>query len=195
VSDLAPEVLEPLLRGRFGRPYRFVPQCPSTQWLLADDEVEGATVATDFQTAGRGRLGRSWLAPAGTSILCSVLLRPATPTVLWPELSIVAGDAVARALREETGLATTLGYPNDVLVEGRKLAGLLSEGSSGRIVLGIGVNVNQAAGELPTDAPKRPTSLRLELGRELARTPLLAAILAELERGYDAWTAPHRRYH
>jgi BirA family biotin operon repressor/biotin-[acetyl-CoA-carboxylase] ligase len=195
VSDLAPEVLEPLLRGRLGRPYRFVPECPSTQRLLADDAIEGATVATNFQTAGRGRLGRSWLAPAGTSILCSVLLRPATPTVLWPELSIVAGDAVARALREETGLATTLGYPNDVLVEGRKLAGLLAEASLGRIVLGIGVNVNQAAGELPNDAPKPPTSLRLELGRELGRAPLLATILAALERGYDAWTAPHRRYH
>jgi BirA family biotin operon repressor/biotin-[acetyl-CoA-carboxylase] ligase len=195
VSDLAPEVLEPLLCGRFGRPYDFVPECASTQRLLADDAVEGATVATDFQTAGRGRLGRTWLAPAGTSILCSVLLRPATPTLLWPELSIVAGDAVARALREETGLTTTLGYPNDVLVGGRKLAGLLSEASSGRIALGIGVNVTQAAGDLPTDAPKPPTSLRLELGRELARAPLLAAILAELERGYDAWTAPHRRYH
>ena len=195
MSDLAPEVLEPLLHGRFGRPYRFVPECPSTQRLLADDEAEGATAATDFQTAGRGRLGRSWLAPAGTSILCSIVLRPATPTVLWPELSIVAGDAVARALRQKTGLATTLGYPNDVLVDGRKLAGLLPEASSGRIVLGIGVNVNQTADELPADAPKPPTSLRLELGRELERTPLLAAILDELERGYDAWTAPHRRYH
>jgi BirA family biotin operon repressor/biotin-[acetyl-CoA-carboxylase] ligase len=195
VSDLAPEVLEPLLRGRLGRPYRFVPECPSTQRLLADDEDEGAAVATDFQSDGRGRLGRPWLAPPGTSILCSVLLRPATPTMLWPELSIVAGDAVAKALRAETGLATTLGYPNDVLVGGRKLAGLLAEASSGRIVLGIGVNVNQAADELPEDTPKPPTSLRLELGLELARTPLLAAILAELERGYDAWTAPHRRYH
>jgi BirA family biotin operon repressor/biotin-[acetyl-CoA-carboxylase] ligase len=195
VSELAPEVLEPLLRGRLGRPYRFVPECPSTQRLLGDDEAEGTTVATDFQSAGRGRLGRPWVAPAGSSILCSVLLRPATPTVLWPELSIVAGDAVAAALREETGLATTLGYPNDVLVEGRKLAGLLPEASSGRIVLGIGVNVNQAGDQLPADTPKPPTSLRLELGHELARAPLLAAILAELERGYDAWTAPHRRYH
>jgi BirA family biotin operon repressor/biotin-[acetyl-CoA-carboxylase] ligase len=195
VSDLAPEVLEPLLRGRLGRPYRFVPECPSTQRLLGDDEDEGTTVATDFQSAGRGRLGRAWVAPAGSSILCSVLLRPATPSVLWPELSIVAGDAVAAALRAETGLATTLGYPNDVLVEDRKLAGLLSEASSGRIVLGMGVNVNQVAGELPADAPKPPTSLRLELGRELARAPLLAAILAELEQRYDGWTAPHRRYH
>jgi BirA family biotin operon repressor/biotin-[acetyl-CoA-carboxylase] ligase len=195
VSDLAPEVLEPLLRGRLGRPYRFIPECPSTQRLLADDDAEGATVATDYQSAGRGRLGRSWLAPPGTSILCSVLLRPATPTVLWPELSIVAGDAVAHALRAETGLPTTLGYPNDVLVEGRKLAGLLSEASSGRVVLGIGVNVNQTGDQLPSDTPKPPTSLLVELGCELPRAPLLATILGELEQAYDAWTAPHRRYH
>lgn len=195
MSDLAPEVLEPLLRGRLGRPYRFVRECASTQRLLGEDEPEGATVATEFQSAGRGRLGRAWLAPRGTSILCSVLLRPATPTVLWPELSVVAGGAVAAALRTATGLATTLGYPNDVLVEGRKLAGLLPEASSRRIVLGIGVNVNQTAVELPSDTPKPPTSLRLELGRELTRAPLLAAILLELERAYDAWTAPHRRYH
>ena len=195
MSDLAPEVLEPQLRGRLGRPYRFVAECPSTQRLFADDAPEGALVATDFQSSGRGRLGRVWLAPAGKAILCSVVLRPAAPTVLWPELSIVAGDAVAAALREETGLPTTLGYPNDVLVEGRKLAGLLPEAASGRVVLGIGVNVNQTAGELPEDTPKPPTSLQVELGRELPRAPLLATILLELERAYDAWTAPHRRYH
>ena len=195
MSDLAPEVLEPLLRGRLGRPFRFVPECPSTQRLFAEDAPEGALVATDFQSAGRGRLGRVWLAPPGKAILCSVVLRPAAPTVLWPELSVVAGDAVATALRGETRLPTKLGHPNDVLVEGRKLAGLLPEAASGRVVLGIGVNVNQTEDELPSDTPKPPTSLRIELGRELPRAPLLATILLELERAYDAWTSPHRRYH
>jgi BirA family biotin operon repressor/biotin-[acetyl-CoA-carboxylase] ligase len=194
VSDLAPEVLEPLLRGRFGRPYRFVESCPSTQRLFAEDVPEGALVATDFQSAGRGRLGRGWVAPPGKAILCSVVLRPAAPTVLWPELSVIAGDAVAAAIRAETGLAAMLGYPNDVLVEGRKVVGVLPEASSGRVVLGIGVNVNQGQHELPGDTPKPPTSLRLELGEERPRGPLLAAILLELERAYDTWTAPHRRY-
>jgi BirA family biotin operon repressor/biotin-[acetyl-CoA-carboxylase] ligase len=187
VSDLTPETVLPLLRGRLGTPYRYVESCPSTQRLLGEDEPEGATVVADVQTAGRGRLGRVWEAPAGRAILCSVLLRPRAPLPLWPELSLVAGEAVAAAIRAETGVEASLRHPNDVVVAGRKIVGVLPEASSGRVVLGIGVNVNQAANELPRDTTKPPTSLRLELGRELERAPLLAAILLELERGYDAW--------
>jgi BirA family biotin operon repressor/biotin-[acetyl-CoA-carboxylase] ligase len=110
---------------------------------------------------------------------------------LWPELSLVAGDAVATALRSEVGVESELRHPNDVLIGSRKVAGILPEASVGRVVLGIGVNVNQTAGELPTDTPKTPTSLRAETGREWARAPLLAAILLELERGYDAWQRLH----
>lgn len=191
MSDLDPEVVLPLLRGRLGRPYRFVGSTPSTQRLLAEDEPEGSVVAADVQTAGRGRLGRVWLAPPGKALLFSVQLRPRPPLPLWPELSLVAGEAVAAALRQETGIAAELGHPNDVLVERRKLVGVLPEAVSGRVVLGVGVNVNQSAGDLPPDAPKPPTSLRLETGREWPRAPLLAAILHELERGYDAWQALH----
>jgi BirA family biotin operon repressor/biotin-[acetyl-CoA-carboxylase] ligase len=191
VTDLQTDVVTPLLRGRFGRPYRFVESCPSTQRLLGDDEPEGATVAADEQTEGRGRLGRSWAAPPGRAILCSVLLRPDVPMPLWPELSLVAGDAVAAAIRAETGLPAVLSHPNDVFVAGRKVVGVLPEARGGRVVLGIGVNVNQSAEELPADTPKPPTSLRVELGRELARAPLLAAILLELERHYDEWRRLH----
>ena len=191
MSDLTPETVLPLLRGRLGTPYRFVASCPSTQRLLGEDEPEGATVVADEQTAGRGRLGRTWEAPAGRAILCSIVLRPRVPMPLWPELSLVAGKAVAAALRVETGVNASLRYPNDVVVAGRKLVGVLPEAASGRVVLGIGVNVNQTADELPRDTPKPPTSLRLEVGRELERAPLLAAILLELERGYDAWAKKH----
>jgi BirA family biotin operon repressor/biotin-[acetyl-CoA-carboxylase] ligase len=187
VSDLIPELVAPRLRGRLGTPYRFVASCASTQRLLGDDDPEGATVVTDHQTDGRGRLGRVWEDAPGRSILMSVLLRPRPPMPLWPELSLVAGEAVARALRSETGIDATLRHPNDVVVNGRKLVGVLPEATSGRVVLGIGVNVNQSAGELPTESAKVPTSLRMELGREVERAPLLAAILAELEHGYDMW--------
>jgi len=193
VPDLQPEVVTPLLRGRLGRPYRFVATTPSTQRLFELDDPEGATVVADEQTEGRGRLGRSWHAPPGRAILCSVLLRPAPPLPLWPELSLVAGEAVAAALRAETGLPAVLSHPNDVFVHGRKLVGVLPEASGGRVVLGIGVNVNQTAAELPGDTPKPPTSLRVELGRELERAPLLVAILDELERHYDEWQAVHAR--
>jgi BirA family biotin operon repressor/biotin-[acetyl-CoA-carboxylase] ligase len=191
VSDLSPGSVEPLLQGRLGRPYRFVEECASTQRMLERDEDEGTTVATDFQTQGRGRLGRTWDAPAGRAILLSVLLRPTPPMALWPELSLVAGDSVAAALREETGVPAELSHPNDVLIAGRKVAGILPEASTGRVVLGIGLNVNQTAGELPTDTAKPPTSLRVETGREWSRPALLAAILRELERRYDDWQRLH----
>ena len=191
MSDLAPEVVAPLLRGRLGTPYRFVASCPSTQRLIGEDDVEGTTAVTDHQTQGRGRLGRIWEDTPGRSILLSVLLRPRPPMPLWPQLSLVAGEAVARALRAQTGVDASLRHPNDVVVAGRKLVGVLAEARPGRVVLGIGVNVNQPAGELPADTAKPPTSLRVELGREVERAPLLAAILFELEQGYDEWSAPY----
>ena len=193
MSELDPERVAPLLTGRLGHPYRFVESTESTQRLLDDDDPEGATVATDHQTAGRGRLGRKWEDVPGRAILMSVLLRPDVPMPLWPELSLVAGEAVATALRTETGVDATLRSPNDVVVAGRKLVGVLPEASLGRVVLGIGVNVNQGAAELPVDTSKPPTSLFVELGREHERAPLLAAILRELELGYDAWLGRHQR--
>jgi BirA family biotin operon repressor/biotin-[acetyl-CoA-carboxylase] ligase len=193
VFELSSTAVLPLLTGRLGRPYQFVEACPSTQRLLGDDDPEGATAVTDHQTEGRGRLGRTWDDVPGKSLLLSVLLRPAAPMPLWPELSLVAGEAVAQALRTETGIEASLRHPNDVVVAGRKLVGVLPEASAGRVVLGIGVNVNQTADELPSDTAKPPTSLCVELGREVARAPLLAAILRELEIGYDAWGLPYRR--
>ena len=191
MSDLSPGSVEPLLQGRLGRPYRFVEECASTQRLLDPDDAEGATVATDVQTQGRGRLGRTWVTPPGRALLFSVLLHPRPPMALWPELSLLAGDAVASALRGQTAVEAQLGHPNDVLIEGRKVAGILAEASVGRVVLGIGVNVNQAAEELPDETPKPPTSLQIETGREWPRAALLAAILRELERRYEDWQRVH----
>jgi BirA family transcriptional regulator, biotin operon repressor / biotin---[acetyl-CoA-carboxylase] ligase len=191
VSDLSPGSVEPLLQGRLGRPYRFVEECPSTQRLVGDKESEGTTVATNLQTHGRGRLGRTWEAPPGQALLFSVLLHPAPPMAIWPELSLVAGEAVAVALHEEARVAAKLSHPNDVLIEGRKVAGILPEATVGRVVLGIGVNVNQTADDLPGETPKPPTSIRVATGREWPRAPLLAAILLELERRYDAWQQLH----
>ena len=182
VSDLSPELVVPLLRGRLGNPYRFVAECASTQRLL-DAEPEGAVVATDHQTEGRGRLGRRWEDAPGLGLLCSVMLRPAVAMARWPELSVVAGEAVAAAI----GADAVVAHPNDVMIGGRKVCGVLPEATAGRVVLGIGVNVNQREEDLPRDTVKPPTSLRIELGREVERAPLLAAVLLELERRYDAW--------
>lgn len=182
-SDLSPEIVEPLLTGRLGRPFRFVVECASTQRLVGEDEPEGTTVATDHQTAGRGRLGRVWEDAPGRGLLFSVLLRPTLHMAIWPELSLVAGEAVAAALPVDAQLS----HPNDVMVAGRKIAGILPEASTGRVRLGIGINVNQTAAELPEDTVKPTTSLHIETGQEWGRAPLLAAILLELEQRYDAW--------
>jgi BirA family biotin operon repressor/biotin-[acetyl-CoA-carboxylase] ligase len=182
-SDLAPEIVEPLVVGRLGRPYRFVAECASTQRLLGEDEPEGTTVATDHQTEGRGRLGRVWEDAPGRGLLFSVLLRPTLHMAIWPELSLVAGEAVAAALPVDARLS----HPNDVMVDGRKIAGILPEASTGRVRLGIGINVNQTRPELPEDTAKPSTSLQIETGRVWERAPLLGAILLELETRYDAW--------
>lgn len=186
-DSLAPDDVKPLLRGRFGDVYRYAEITGSTQQMLADDETEGAIAVAEEQTGGRGRLGRTWDAPPGTSVLVSILLLPNVEPPRLPELSLVAGGAVAEAIAEVTGLEPAIKFPNDVLVGGRKVAGILAESSEGRVVLGIGVNANQMLEQLPEDVQTQPTSLRLELGEPVSRLRLLAAILLKLERAYDLW--------
>jgi BirA family transcriptional regulator, biotin operon repressor / biotin---[acetyl-CoA-carboxylase] ligase len=186
-DSLAPDAVRPLLVGRFGHIYRYEESCPSTQRLLEPEDPEGAVAVAEEQSEGRGRLGRTWHAPAHTSVLVSVLLRPAVDSARLPELSLVAGGAVAEAIAETTGLEPAIKFPNDVLLGGKKVAGILAESSDGRVVLGIGVNANQTAEQLPDDAQTEPTSLRLELGEPVDRAALLAAILLRVERAYDAW--------
>jgi len=186
-DSLAPDGVKPLLQGRFGHVYHYAEVAPSTQRMLADDDGEGAVAVAEEQTAGRGRLGRSWEAPAGTSVLVSVLLLPAVEAARLPELSLVAGGAVTEAIAAATGLKPTLKFPNDVLIFGRKVAGILAESSDGRVVLGIGVNVNMSAEQLPLEVDTPATSLLVETGAPLARAELLAAVLVCLERRYEAW--------
>lgn len=188
-DSLAPGAVQPLLAGRFGQVYRYAEACSSTQRLLHEDDPEGAVAVTEEQSEGRGRLGRSWHAPARTSVLVSVLLRPQIEPARLPELSLVAGGAVAEAIADVTGIDPAIKFPNDVLIDGRKVAGILAESSEGRVVLGIGVNANQTADQLPTDAQTEPTSLRLVVGEPVDRSALLAAILLRVERAYDAWLA------
>jgi BirA family biotin operon repressor/biotin-[acetyl-CoA-carboxylase] ligase len=192
-GTLSPDEVLPRLRGRFGRPYVYAERCESTQRLLDEDAPEGAVAATDEQTDGRGRLGRSWVAPAGSSVLLSIALRPAVPTPRLPELSLVAGKACASAIAEVAGVAATVKHPNDVLVRGRKVAGVLAEARDGRVVLGVGINVSQRAEDLPERAELPATSLLLETDRDHDRAELLTALLEHLERDYDAWVASYGR--
>jgi BirA family transcriptional regulator, biotin operon repressor / biotin---[acetyl-CoA-carboxylase] ligase len=191
-DSLAPEDVQPRFRGRLGREYRYLESTPSTQLLLPPEAPEGAVAAASEQTEGRGRLGRRWLAPAGTSLLCSVQLRPEIPGERLPELTGVAARACAEAIEAVTGLAPELKFPNDLLLGGRKVAGVLAEAREGRVVLGIGINVNVSDDDLPTDVDLPATSLLVESGRETDRAELLVELLDRLERGYDAWISGAR---
>ena len=186
-DSLTFEAVAPFVRGRFGKPYRYEPECESTQLLLHGSGLpEGATAATDHQTGGRGRMGRAWTAPPATSVLVSVMLHP-PPERHLPELSLVAALAAAEAVEGATGLTAQIKWPNDVMLNRRKVAGILSELSDGTVVVGIGINVNQARDELPLDAPTEPGSLRTLTGNTYDRAVLLGSLLFRLERIYDGW--------
>jgi len=186
-TSLAPEFVVPRLRGRFGRPYLYVETCPSTQRLFGPEHSEGALAVAEEQTEGRGRLGRHWHSPPSVSVLCSILLEPSVETQRLPELSLVAGEAAAEAISTVTALGPEIKLPNDILLGGRKVAGILAEARDGRVVLGIGINVNHTKDHLPTDVDLPATSLRVELGREVDRAELLVELLAVLERRYNVW--------
>ena len=177
----------PRLRGRFGRPYVYAEVCPSTQRLLGPEHSEGAVAVAEEQTEGRGRLGRRWVSPSGVSVLCSVLLEPPVETQRLPELSLVAGEACAEAISTVTGLEPEIKLPNDILLGGRKVAGILAEAHEGRVVLGIGINVNVPSDELPAEIDRPATSLLVETGAEVDRAELLVELLFALELRYDRW--------
>jgi BirA family biotin operon repressor/biotin-[acetyl-CoA-carboxylase] ligase len=165
-----------------GEPRIDVVSCASTQALLEASMPEGALAVADHQSAGRGHLGRTWEAPPGTALLCSVLLKP-PPERNPSELSLVAGVAVADALERKTGLAVQIKWPNDVMLRRTKVAGCLAELKDGAVVLGVGVNVNQTREQLP----ERAGSLRTLTGREYEREDLLGALLDDLGTRYTDW--------
>lgn len=152
--------------------------------LAADGAADRTVVVAQAQTAGRGRRGRLWLDEPGASLLTSIILRPRLEPARLPTLSLAAGVAVVEALERVTGLKPRLKWPNDVLVDGRKLAGILLEsriGPSPLVVLGIGVNLAQRV--FPADLAERATSVRLASGRRVDADTLLTALLESL----DAW--------
>jgi BirA family biotin operon repressor/biotin-[acetyl-CoA-carboxylase] ligase len=164
-------VVEPALRGTFGREYHWAREVTTTQRMLPHGAVLGAVALAERQTEGRGRLGRTWV---DSALMFSVALYPPPPVARWPELTLVAARAVAEAI----GPAATIKHPNDVLVDGRKAAGILAEAGE-RVVLGIGINVGGAAwpgaGWVDRD-----------------RLDLLVDVLERLEAGYGAWLSATR---
>jgi BirA family biotin operon repressor/biotin-[acetyl-CoA-carboxylase] ligase len=178
---------KPLTERVIGSPRLHEAECESTQALLLDSGLpEGAVATTDHQTAGRGRLGRTWEEAPGTAVLVSVLLRPPAERRA-PELSLVAAVATAEAVEAATGLSAQIKWPNDVMLDRRKVAGILAEMRGMDVVVGIGLNVNQTRAQLPADARTPAASLRTVTGAEHDRDAVLETLLARLDDAYARW--------
>lgn len=187
-----------LATRRLGRPALFFPTVASTNDVIhqhaAAGAGEGLLVVADEQTAGRGRLGRSWWAPPGTSLLISLLLRPPIPAGRAGQMTMCLGLAAAEGIEQTTGLRPVLKWPNDLLLDGRKLGGILTElrTTADRLeyaALGLGVNVNVGrfakSPHMPAELVATVISLSSALGRPVERLALLVAILARCEVWYD----------
>jgi BirA family biotin operon repressor/biotin-[acetyl-CoA-carboxylase] ligase len=195
MPSLSNDLLDPaaLGRGPLRRSVLFFPECGSTndkaRELARSGEPEGVLVIADFQSAGRGRMDRSWRAPRATSLLCSLLLRPPLAPERAMQAVMAASIGAMEGIRRETALPARLKWPNDILIGGGKAGGILCElGLDGAglnyVIVGIGLNVNFDPGKV-AGIPPEATSIQRELGRPQSRTALLLAILEEIEPRYE----------
>ncbi|MCB8817150.1 biotin--[acetyl-CoA-carboxylase] ligase [Desulfosporosinus shakirovi] len=150
---------------------------------------EGTVVVADMQTAGRGRRGRSWYSPSGKGIYMSVILRPILPLKEISRISLLTAVAVAESLEEELNLSARIKWPNDILIKGKKVAGILSEVVTDMdgieyIVVGIGLNINNELQDFPSDFRTIATSAHVEDARPVSRVKVLQGLLARLESRY-----------
>jgi BirA family biotin operon repressor/biotin-[acetyl-CoA-carboxylase] ligase len=176
-----------------GRDIQVFEQTTSTndvvEKLARDGVKEGVVVFAESQTKGRGRLGRQWMSPARKGLWFSILLRPELRPQETTQLMVAAATALWRAIRAVTGIAAEIKWPNDILIRGKKVVGILTELSAEvdrvkHVTLGVGVDVNLSASEFPADLKKIATSLRVESGKPVSRPELATAILRELDRDY-----------
>lgn len=166
---------------------------PDAKRFAEEGEPHGTTVVAERQTAGKGRRGRSWESPAGKSVYFTIMVRPKFAPDKASMLTLVMALAVAEAIQEATGLPAGIKWPNDIVVNGKKVVGILTELSVTPemneiqfMVAGVGVNVNQeGAEEFPEEIRETATSLKIESGRHIARAALLERILARFEEDYE----------
>jgi len=188
------EVLEKSLAGKFiGRPLYYYPEISSTNdeafRLGISGAPEGTAVIADSQTKGKGRLQRVWHSPPGSNIYTSIILRPNFEPEQAPQISIAAGVAVAEILSEYCPGHVQLKWPNDVLLNNKKVCGILAQMKISAncidfVVLGIGINVNIGYNQLPPDIRIIATSLAIETGREIARLELIISLYENLAKWY-----------
>ncbi|MGN0135688.1 biotin--[acetyl-CoA-carboxylase] ligase [Anaerotignum sp.] len=186
---------------KLGHPVYFYEETDTTNDRIRDLAGEGAPEGTlaiaEQQTAGRGRKGRPWQAPAGTGVWMSLLLRPNIQPVQASVLTLLAGMALTEAVEEVTGMKPGIKWPNDILLNGRKLAGILTEMDCDMetihsVTVGMGINVNTR--EFPEELQKIATSLYLEGGREYDRCEVVARSMAHMEALYGEFLAAGGRF-
>jgi BirA family biotin operon repressor/biotin-[acetyl-CoA-carboxylase] ligase len=193
---LAEELRAGLTSKVVGRDVRCLAETDSTNrqaYLLGEAGAdEGLVLIADRQSAGKGRMGRVWASPPGVNLYLSVLLRPPLPPHAAPQLTFVSTVAVSRTIAAVTGLMPTHKWPNDVLIDGCKVAGLLNEMSAETdrirfVVLGIGVNLNMTAGQFPADLRMPATSLLIAGGQPVSRTAFARELLQQLDALYTGY--------
>ncbi|PTW60411.1 BirA family biotin operon repressor/biotin-[acetyl-CoA-carboxylase] ligase [Breoghania corrubedonensis] len=180
-------------------PVYFLTQVDSTNRLMSDLQSNGAgtglAVVAAHQTAGKGKAKRFWFSKPGKGIGCSLLLRPDRPLEEISQFTLVLGVAVAEAIRQTTGVPATVKWPNDILVDGRKLCGILcelvltDEGEMANVIAGIGINVNMLADDIPPELEGIATSLAIESGRATNERDLLEALFNQIEIWTARWEA------
>lgn len=158
--------------------------------LAKKGEAEGLVVIADLQTKGKGRLQREWVCTKGESVYMSILIRPNIPPYMAPGITQVVALSVTEGLNKSTGLDFTIKWPNDIILSGKKVCGILAEmdgeiDSLNYIVVGIGINTNQEF--MPKDIETKATSLRIETKKELERKVIIANVLNEFEKNYEAF--------
>ena len=187
------DILSGLRNRTIGQQIQIYDRVSSTNDLALqcgiDGAQEGALILAESQTQGRGRHGRRWLAPPGSSILASVILRHRLRADQVGLPNLIGAVAIATAINELTDLSTQIKWPNDVLIRGKKVSGVLTELEYDRhrqpfFVMGFGVNVNTTWTDLPEGLRASVTSLQMESNREISRVTLLQAILHRLEENY-----------
>lgn len=189
-DDLQSRLTMPRIIGREVHVFQETTSTSDIVEKLARDGVpEGVVVFAESQTRGRGRLGRRWASPVGKGLWFSILLRPGLRLQEATRFTVASGTALSRAIHAVTRLPVEIKWPNDLLIRGRKVAGILTELSAEvdrvrHLSLGIGMNVNQEGNDFPPELRTIATSLQIESGQPVGRAELAAAVLEELERDY-----------
>jgi len=182
--------------GWLGRPVYFIEEVDSTNLHLAGlahrGAPEGTAVIADCQTRGRGRLGRAWQSPPGRNLYVSILLKPNLSAEQAPQITLVTGVAVADLLSCFCPGVTTLKWPNDILIRGKKVCGILTEMRTrgtrvDYVIVGIGINLNMEKEEFHDDLRRTATSLREETGQAIDRAAFVKKLFDVLEEGYDRY--------